>query len=73
MARAALGWTAKDLAAAAGLSKNTVHTVEADEDTRPSTLTAIEAALVKAGVEFIDGDVPGVRVHPKRKAKRGKQ
>jgi transcriptional regulator with XRE-family HTH domain len=74
MARVGLGWTADDLAAAAGLSRNTVLTVEAEGDTRASTLEAIEDALTKAGVEFLGGDAPGLRLHevsrPRKVAKR---
>ena len=73
MARAALRWTVEELAARSALSKNTVTAVETERDTRQSTLDAIEKTLIDAGIEFIDGDAPGVRLHPKRTAKRGRK
>jgi len=66
-ARALLGWTAHDLARAAGVSYPTIARIETGEGAiggRLSTVTAIRAALEAAGVEFIaeDGGGPGVRL-----------
>jgi transcriptional regulator with XRE-family HTH domain len=71
MARSALKWTVQELAAHAGISKNTVVSVEADGDPHGATLAAIQAALEKGGVEFIaeNGGGPGVRL-AKKKGKR---
>ena len=53
MARAGLGWTAPQLAEKAGVSRNTVLRFETTEETHLSTVTALQAALEEAGVEFI--------------------
>jgi DNA-binding XRE family transcriptional regulator len=65
MARAALNWTVRDLAAAAGLHRNTITNIEVGRyDGDPTTLTTLESVLSRAGVEFIDenGGGPGVRL-----------
>lgn len=60
-ARALLGWTQYDLAAAAGLSKPSVNTLERRiANPRVDTLEAIQRALEEAGVEFTQG--PGVKL-----------
>jgi predicted transcriptional regulator len=57
-ARALLGWRQVDLAAASGVATITIKEVEKGAtDPRSSTLTKLEAALVAAGVQFIDGGV----------------
>ncbi len=67
MARAGLGITAEALAAAAGVSKVTLSDFEIGKRSpHPRTLAAIRSALEAAGVEFTNGEVPGVRL---RKAK----
>jgi transcriptional regulator with XRE-family HTH domain len=64
-ARALVGWTREDLAAATGTTVRTLARLEANE-TRPrvSTSSRIRAALEAAGVEFIaeNGGGPGVRL-----------
>jgi transcriptional regulator with XRE-family HTH domain len=65
MARAALNWTVRDLAAATGLHRNTITNIEVGRYAGdPATLALIEKVLRKAGVEFIDenGGGPGVRL-----------
>jgi transcriptional regulator with XRE-family HTH domain len=64
MARAALGWGVRDLAAAAKVSPDTVARLERGEALYPRTIEAIRAALEAAGVLFIDenGEGPGVRL-----------
>jgi transcriptional regulator with XRE-family HTH domain len=53
-ARALLGWTQQQLADAAIVSFGAVTRLERGEvDPRVSTMTAIQGALVKAGVEFL--------------------
>ena len=52
----------RDLAAKAGLSTNTVARFERGEVLKDATLAAIRAALEAAGVEFTNGDAPGVRL-----------
>ena len=73
MARAALGWTVRDLAEAAKVHRNTVSNIETGKyagDER--TLDAIATVFKRAGVEFIDenGGGPGVRLK-RRENKRG--
>lgn len=56
-ARALLGWSQQQLADKAIVSINAVTRLERGEvDPRVSTLTAVEQALTKAGVEFISAD-----------------
>ena len=65
MARAAIGWTVRDLAEATGLHRNTITNIEIGRYVGdPKTLEIIAATLSRAGVEFIDenGGGPGVRL-----------
>ena len=64
MARAALNWSGRDLAKAAGVHHNTVGRIERGEETNKGTLLLIRTTLEQAGIEFIDdnGDGPGVRL-----------
>jgi transcriptional regulator with XRE-family HTH domain len=70
-ARAMLDWTQPQLAEAAGVSVETIKRLERLQGevtaTRVATIDAIEKALVKAGVEFTNGDEPGVKLRGKRK------
>jgi predicted transcriptional regulator len=66
-ARALLGWTQPDLAAASGVSVPTIARLESEDGTlggRASTGDAIRAALESAGVIFVaeNGEGPGVRL-----------
>jgi transcriptional regulator with XRE-family HTH domain len=67
-ARALVGWSRSDLARRAGLSLPTVQRAESDgmapvsEDARQKLRAALEAA----GVEFTNGNAPGVRLKKKR-------
>jgi transcriptional regulator with XRE-family HTH domain len=62
MARAALRLGVRELASRAKVATATVTRLEADETLKPRTVEAIQHALEKAGVQFIDGDEPGVRI-----------
>lgn len=64
MARAALGWTTKDLASAAGVGVNSVNRYEQGGDARLSTIDRMRTALEAAGVLFIpeNGGGAGVRL-----------
>jgi hypothetical protein len=59
-----------ELAEKAQISVETVKRLEAQDGPiltgRAATLDAIERALTKAGVEFTNGDAPGVRMKLKR-------
>jgi transcriptional regulator with XRE-family HTH domain len=72
MARAALNWTVRDLAQAAGLHRNTITNIETGRYSGDSaTLAAIAVVLKRAGVEFIDenGGGPGVRLRKRQQKK----
>jgi transcriptional regulator with XRE-family HTH domain len=62
MARAAVGIGVRELAAAAKVSPDTVARLERGESLRERTVDAIRAALEAAGVEFTNGEQPGVRL-----------
>lgn len=63
MARAALNWSLRELAEAAGVHRNTISNFETGKYAGdPATTDAIRAALETAGVEFTNGDQPGVRL-----------
>ena len=63
MARAALNWTVRDLAEATGLHRNTINNIEVGRYAGdPGSLAVIETVLTHAGVEFTNGNRPGVRL-----------
>ena len=62
MARAALGWGVRDLAERAGVTANTISRYENGADALGETLAKIQRALEAGGVEFTNGDAPGVRL-----------
>ena len=73
MARAALNWTVRDLAEAAGVHRNTITNIETGRYAGDAaTLASLEAVLKREGVEFIDenGGGPGVRLR-KQQQKKG--
>ncbi|MCR9152421.1 MAG: helix-turn-helix domain-containing protein [Rhodobacteraceae bacterium] len=70
-ARAALGWSADDLASASGISRRTIGKIENSEDapsTGVQTLLKLQSALEAAGIEFIGtpDDGPGIRIRTPR-------
>jgi hypothetical protein len=62
MARAALQLGVRDLARLAKVSPATVVRFEASGELKERTVDAVRAALEAAGVEFTNGDQPGVRL-----------
>jgi transcriptional regulator with XRE-family HTH domain len=62
MARAALGLGIRELARAAKVSIDTVTRFERGDLLKERTIEAIQRALEAAGVEFTNGDQPGVRL-----------
>ena len=67
MARAALNWTVRDLAEATGLHRNTINNIEVGRYAGdPESLAVIEPVLTRAGVEFTNGNRPGVRLRKGR-------
>jgi predicted transcriptional regulator len=68
-ARALLDWTQDDLAEHSGVSQPTIKRLEAeggDLAGRPETREKIRRALEKAGIEFKNGDQPGVLLKKKK-------
>jgi transcriptional regulator with XRE-family HTH domain len=73
MARAALNWTVRDLAAATGLHRNTITNIEVGRYAGDETsLELIERVLTKAGVEFLDENDGGPGVRLRKTRQRGK-
>jgi predicted transcriptional regulator len=65
-ARALLGWSQQQLADKAIVSLNAVARLEKGMvDSRVSTVLAIQKALVKAGIEFLEADEKGEGVRLK--------
>jgi transcriptional regulator with XRE-family HTH domain len=62
MARAALGLGVRELAAAAKVSVDTVARFERGDELKERTIDALQLALEAAGVEFTNGEQPGVRL-----------
>ena len=65
LARALLGWSARELAEAAAISLSTVQRFEGElTETIALARKAIAAAFEREGGEFLEG---GARLEPKRK------
>jgi hypothetical protein len=64
MARTALGWSVRELALAADVSRDTVVRFERGDGLKAITVEAIQDALERAGVFFIDANDggPGARL-----------
>lgn len=63
--RALLGWSQDQLVEASGVPKRTLARLELGEgEPQRRTMNAIRAALEAVGVEFTNGDAPGVRIAP---------
>ncbi|GLH28962.1 hypothetical protein WSS15_16120 [Acetobacter pasteurianus] len=68
MARVAIGWGVRELAAAANVSPNTIARLERGEELKASTIETIRSALEAAGIEFIpeNGGGAGVRLRKEK-------
>jgi hypothetical protein len=68
-ARGLLGWTPRELARRAIVSDATVYALEhvLGMAANVDALAGVQATLEAEGVEFLGGDAPGVRLHPKRR------
>jgi transcriptional regulator with XRE-family HTH domain len=67
-ARGWLGWSQQTLADRAKVSVSTVKDFEnRARKPIPNNLAAIRGALEAAGIEFTNGDVPGVRLRKKKR------
>jgi transcriptional regulator with XRE-family HTH domain len=62
MARAALGLGIRELAVKAKVSIDTVARFERGDELKERTVDALKRALEETGVEFTNGDQPGVRL-----------
>jgi transcriptional regulator with XRE-family HTH domain len=62
MARVALGFGVRELAAAARVSPDTVARFERGDELKDRTVEALRKVFELAGVEFTDGDQPGLRL-----------
>ncbi len=62
MARAALGLGVRELAELAKVSPDTIARLERGEVLRDRTVEDIRRALEAAGVQFTNGDQPGVKL-----------
>jgi len=70
MARAALGWGVRELAAAAKVAIDTVVRFERGEELKERTVEAIQRALEGGGIEFIDATGGGAGVRLKKRPPR---
>jgi ribosome-binding protein aMBF1 (putative translation factor) len=62
-ARGLLDWTVRDLAEHSGVDRDMVSKIETGAYAgAPETLAAIRRVLERAGVEFTNGDAPGVKL-----------
>ena len=70
MARAALGWGVRDLAAKVGVAANTISRFENGTDTYGETLRRIRRTFEDAGIIFIDENGGGAGVRLKNRSDR---
>lgn len=70
MARAALKWSVRELAARARTAPMTVSRIENGAEAYADTLQRIRRALEKGGVEFLDGNGAGVGVRLTKKSRK---
>ena len=64
-ARSLLGWNQPKLAEASGVSLPTIKRMELSTDRvggRAQNVYAVHDAFEQAGIEFLNGDAPGVRL-----------
>ena len=73
MARAGLGWGIRELARAAKVSVDTVVQFERGEELKERTVEALQRAFEDAGLEFMNGDRPGLRLGSRVAVKRSSE
>jgi transcriptional regulator with XRE-family HTH domain len=61
MARAALNWGVRDLAAKAGVAVNTVSRFENGADMMAGTLTKVQKVLEAEGIDFPDDSTVSIK------------
>jgi transcriptional regulator with XRE-family HTH domain len=67
-ARALLGWSQEELSRKSKVALGTIRRMEGFDGaigSRTDTLALVVATLEKAGIEFLDGGSPGVRLKAK--------
>jgi transcriptional regulator with XRE-family HTH domain len=70
MARAAMGWGVRDLAAKIGVAANTISRFENGSDAYGETLRKIRRAFEDEGIIFIDENGGGAGVRLKKRDER---
>jgi len=68
-ARVLLGWEQVELAKRARVAIGTIRRMESfagEIGSRTSTLSQVQQALEKAGIEFLNDESPGVRVRTRK-------
>lgn len=70
MARAAVGWGVRELAAKVGVAANTISRFENGSDTYGDTLRKIRHVFEDAGIVFIDENGGGAGVRLKNRSER---
>jgi transcriptional regulator with XRE-family HTH domain len=65
-ARALIGWSQSDLAGKVGVASLTIKRLEGGQVVSDHIRARAQAALEAAGVEFTNGDQPGVRMRSLR-------
>jgi transcriptional regulator with XRE-family HTH domain len=61
-ARSLLNWTVRDLAEKSGVHRNTVTRAETEATAHGHAVAQVIRTFEAAGVEFTNGDQPGVRL-----------
>jgi transcriptional regulator with XRE-family HTH domain len=61
-ARSLLNWTVRELAERASVHRNTITRAETDATTHGHAVAQVVLTLEAAGVEFTNGERPGVRL-----------
>jgi transcriptional regulator with XRE-family HTH domain len=64
-ARALLDWTVRELAEQADVHRNTITRAETDATAHGHAVAQVVLTLEAAGVEFTNGEQPGVRLRNK--------
>jgi transcriptional regulator with XRE-family HTH domain len=67
-ARGILNWSTRDLAAVSHVGASTIARFESGKLANPSTLALLKQAFEAEGIEFTNGDAPGVKFHQRKEA-----
>ncbi len=65
-ARALLEWDQDKLEQESGVSTKTIQRIEKGDKVMDRTLRNVCEAMEKAGIQFLNDDAPGVRLHADR-------